>query len=489
MNKKQTSSGNKAKAVQAQEPEDELLSSNFAPAGFSKSPGAKFIITGIITVLLLIPALLVWGLVEERADRAETVARTISKGWGDQQLINGPYLAIPYEVEVVSKNITNIETKYVLISPQQLNIESKVDVEERKKSIYSTPIYHVKSKLKGKFGSLDLRSVIASGKALDFENAFLAMGISDPAGFRSNVSIKINHRAAKYFEPGLKQLTNSHRHSRYSQRVSKMGGINSSGVNFDLKDANYRDGFDFEIDMALNGSRVLAIVPSGENTKLNITSNWPHPGFDGRFLPESRNINAKGFNAEWTIPNLARGISAVTFSNGLPLANSAMKINFVEPLKFYQLVSRTLKYAVAFFSLIFLAVFILEMTGKNSIHWIQYIFTGLAMVVFYVLLLALAEHVGFNIAYLVSAAATTALISWYIGDSLGQNSSSMTMAAVLATTYGVIFLVMKEQEYALLAGAIIAFLAIAATMMITRKVDWSGVETFGHSHTWSKIEK
>lgn len=158
----------------------------------------------------------------------------------------------------------------------------------------------------------------------------------------------------------------------------------------------------------------------------------------------------------------------------LPLSGSLMTINLVEPVKFYQIIARTLKYSIGFISLVFLAVFIVELKGGNVVHWIQYVLTGLALVIFYVLLLALSEHTGFTIAYAAASMSTAALIASYLGSATNSRRSGVALFTVLAVAYGVMYLVLNEDEYALLAGAVISFIAIAATMYATRQVDWSG---------------
>lgn len=464
--------------MQKQDNASKINNSDIPKSSFWSSPGAKFIITGIITFLLLVPTMMVWGLVEERADRAEKTATSISKGWGGEQTINGPYLAVPYRIAQAERvtdrvkeqglRLAEIKLKFALISPANSEHIANVKVEARKKSIYTVPVYHMKSEITGSFDKVDLRSIIAAGGTPDLKNAFLVMGVSDTTGFRSQVVAKINGGAPVSFEPGLKHIQNK----AYGRFASSKQHIRNSGINLSISEHDLQNGFKFNINMALNGSRKVSLIPNGKNTKLKIKSNWPHPGFDGQFLPETREINEQGFNAQWTIPNLARGIDSVYLSSLLP-RSSSMVVNFVEPLKFYQLISRSLKYSIAFFSLVFLAVFILELMGKKTIHWIQYILVGLAMIVFYILLLALAEHIGFTLAYLSSAIASTFLVSWYVGTSIGQKNGIAIMAIILGLTYAIVYLVLKEAEYALLAGALIAFFAIATTMYATRKVDWS----------------
>jgi len=450
-------------------------------SNFLSSPSAKFILLGAIIFILLIPTLMVWALVEERSQRANVVAREISQGWGSAQLVNGPYLVIPYtrleKIGLTNSNgelQTRLVTRHAIISPDNLVIDGKIDVEERKKSIYKTQLYHLKSGFKGAFPAIDVARIRDKGGTPKLSDAFIVMGISDTSGFRSDISFRIDGRKADRFLPGLNTLKASGSNQRgYREPYDVNNNINGSGVHVPVSENNITSGFAFEVDMALNGSRNLAFVPAAKTTQLKLDSNWPHPGFNGKFLPEKRTVKTDGFAATWTIPNLARGIDEMRFSSALPSTATAIGVNFVEPLSFYQVTSRSLKYAVGFFSLVFLAVFILELYGKNSLHWIQYILTGLAMIVFYVLLLALAEQVGFLVAYVLASLATTLLIAWYVGDALANRHGAMIVGAVLAVTYLVMYMILNEETYALLAGSIIAFVAIAATMFATRNIDWS----------------
>lgn len=439
----------------------------------SQSPGVKFIMTGFITVLLLIPALMVWALVEERADRADQVAQSISQGWGNPQRINGPYLVVPYIVtEKQDKTFKDVR-RFAIYSPRLFESQSELQVEERKKSIYTTPLYHMKSKITGAFDPVDISQIIANNGRPRLKESFIAIEVSDLAGFRSEVSAKLNGKDEGIFKPSMSGLLASRNGQYYDPYKEKNANGSASGIHLGVGEQLLDEEIKFDIELAINGSRYLEIVPSGKTTKVSMTSDWPHPGFDGRFLPETRNITETGFDAQWTVPNLARGIGAVTLSNRMAETSSIIQVNFVKPLKFYQLVSRTLKYAVAFFSLVFLAIFILELTGNHSVHWIQYILTGLAMVVFYILLLALAEQVGFDTAYIIASIATTGLIGWYVGSALSSQKAMYLLISVIGLTYTIMYLILKEDKYALLIGAIIAFAAIALTMYATRHVDWS----------------
>lgn len=456
-------------------PEDNNRSGGFG--AFMRTPGVKFVIIGILTMLLLIPTLLVWALVEERAQRATEVSNRISAGWGGPQIVNGPYLAVPVTVTLrqnLNGQMTSTQsTEWRLLMPEELKIDAQLASEARKLSIYSLPVYNAKMRFSGRFGTDLLQSLTQFDGVPDLDRAFLVMSIADITGIRSNAEIKIDGGAAMPFQPGMKSIKGLR--SGYSDYdASQAYAQSDTGINRPVDRALIEKGFAFEMELSLNGSAKFSIAPAGQTTMFEARSNWPDPGFDGLFLPETKSIGKEGFEAMWTVPYLARGIDKIVATNVLPLGGNLMSVNLVEPVKFYQLVSRTLKYSIGFLSLVFFAVFIIELKGGRMVHWVQYVLTGLALIIFYILLLALAEHLGFAIAYGIAAAATTLLIATYVGAVTASGRSGSALAVVLGVTYGVMYLILREDEYALLAGAIISFVTIAATMYFTRNVDWSG---------------
>lgn len=446
-------------------------------AAFLRSPGVKFIMIGIISVALLVPLLLVWGLTEERAQRAVDVSRRIANGWGGDQAINGPYLAVPFDIErsrqVDGRTIVEKVTEWALVMPETLDVTADLKTEERKLSIYTLPVYNGALALKGRFGSGILQDLAQFPGQPQLDRAILVLNINDITGIRSDAGVKIGNGAVRPFDPGMRQIS--------AMTVAGADGYatpqTNVGVHRTIERPLVENGFAFEIALSLNGSRSFAVAPAGQTTSFAARANWPHPGFEGLFLPEEKTVTATDFTAKWTIPYLARGIARVASGPTLPLSGSMMSINLVEPVQFYQVVSRTLKYSIGFISLVFLAVFVVELKGGRMVHWIQYVLTGLALIVFYVLLLALAEHTGFTIAYALAALATTVLIAAYLGSATGSRRNGLSLGAVLLSAYGIMYLVLREDEYALLAGALISFVAIAATMYATRRVDWSGAAT------------
>ncbi|WP_411035241.1 cell envelope integrity protein CreD [Shinella sp. BYT-45] len=448
-------------------------------AAFLRSPGVKFIMIGIISVALLVPLLLVWGLTEERAQRAKEVSSRIANGWGGDQAINGPYIAVPFDVqrsrEVDGRMLVEQVTEWALVMPETLDVTADLRTEGRRLSIYTLPVYNGALTLKGRFGGSILQDLAQFSGTPRLDRAILVLNINDITGIRSDAGVKIDNGAVRPFDPGMRQIS--------AMTARGIDGYatpqSSAGVHRPVERALVESGFAFEIALSLNGSRSFAVAPAGQTTSFAAKANWPHPGFEGLFLPEEKTVTATDFSARWTIPYLARGIDRVASGPTLPLAGSMMSINLVEPVQFYQVVSRTLKYSIGFISLVFLAVFVVELKGGRMVHWIQYVLTGLALIVFYVLLLALAEHTGFTIAYAAAALATTLLIAAYLGSATGSRRNGLSLGAVLLAAYGIMYLVLREDEYALLAGALISFVTIAATMYATRRVEWSGTTQAG----------
>ncbi|MEE4014048.1 cell envelope integrity protein CreD [Roseibium sp. FZY0029] len=471
----------------AEQPEEQTLFAQrrseqaqaFRTPSFLGSPAVKFVIIGILTVMLLVPSLFVWVLVEERAERARDVAHDIARSWGGIQKINGPYLVVPfsetYTVSTGDSAKTEIRWHTAILFPEKLDVRGDISVQERRKSIYSLPVYHGSVGLKGRFAPTSPESFEPQfGGQIDIaaDKAVLVVGVGDIGALKSEVDLVLNGQGSVPFEPGLGPLT-----------VEPMGrsvaGLSPSGINAPVAAGLWRSGFSFDIPLEMNGSRAFYVAPAGQTTSVSVQSDWPHPGFTGAFLPETREIGDRGFTASWTIPYLARGIPRLVLGTQMPLQDKALGVEFVEPVNFYHTIARSLKYAVCFISLTFLAVFILEMRSRWRVHWIQYGLVGLSLIVFYVMLLALAEHVGYGPAYLLAAAAATLLNTIYIGTALKSRLAGGVILTVLAAIFGVLYALMQEQDYALLIGSLLAFLSLAITMFATQRIDWSGKQQTG----------
>jgi inner membrane protein len=246
-------------------------------------------------------------------------------------------------------------------------------------------------------------------------------------------------------------------------------GVSAAGV------AGPEARFDTEARLKFSGAQRLAVLAFAKTTTLTATGDWPSPSFDGGFLPTRRSLNAKGFTASWSVPFIARGVPAQGVGATLAsLGQTALGVSFVEPANPYQSVARSLKYALMFVGLVFLAYFLFETTQGKRVHPAQYVLIGLAQIVFYLLLLSIAERVGFDLAFVVAAAATVGLISTYAGWVFESRRQGIIALIAFSLLYGLIYVLMRLEDLALLVGALASFAAIAAVMYVTRRLDWYG---------------
>ncbi|MEQ8655889.1 MAG: cell envelope integrity protein CreD [Hyphomicrobiales bacterium] len=451
-----------------------------ASGRFMRSPGFKFFTLGLLCLLLLIPASLIWLLVSEREDRARDVAREIAQTWGGSQRLIGPFITVPYEVDETrivddEETITTVKREAVFL-PDDLTITAEATTEVRSRGIFDVTVYGSDITFEGNFAEPAGSAVAPADARFRWAEARLSLGISSVRAIRNAVTLQMDGET-RAFEPSL-GLSGTVRDETNFSPARDPGG-NLSGIHVpNLFLVNPRS-FAFRIDLALNGSDSLFIAPAARDTTASIVSNWPHPSFTGAALPEASTINPEvGFSAQWQVPHLARAVP-LAFTLGSnnylnQLNQDAFGVRFFQPVDYYALVDRALKYAILFIGVVFLSVFVIEVRTAKRVHVVQYVFVGLALVLFYILLLSLAEHLGFLIAYLLAGTATAALIGTYCARSLDSAKYGGLVAALIAGVFGVLYLFLRLEDYALLAGSIFAFGVLAVTMFTTQRIDWSG---------------
>jgi inner membrane protein len=449
-------------------------------ASIVRSPSFKFVLVGVLVLFLSIPLAVVWFLVAERQGRAESVLREIAHDWGGSQRILGPYLIVPYTIRVKTidsgKAVEVERERHAIFLPEALKVTGTVQTEIRQRSIYDVTVYQSAINLEGSFLPPDLRLVEPDASAAPrWQDAFLALAISDVSGLKNNVQLEIGEGAPIAFEPSI-GASDGVRSFIYGihARLGTLAGPNGQGF-------NGGNPLSYKISLALNGSSALKFAPSGRTSTVALSSNWPHPSFTG-FLPASRSITGSGFNASWSVPHLARDVPQAWAEDDQRLTldrfgNADLGVNLFVPIDLYSLVERALKYGFLFVASAFGGVFVLELLSSKRVHPIQYFFAGLSMVTFYVLLLSLAEHIGFSYAYLCASIATGAMISLYVGKALDSLGRGLIMLSIFSLLYGLLYLILQLEDYALLAGAIAAFVLLTATMFATLRVNWSGERT------------
>jgi inner membrane protein len=447
-----------------------------------RSPGFKFFVVGALVILLTIPLALVWLITSERQSRANMVQSEIAADWGAAQRLHGPYLIIPYTVTARTiqgdKTIETQQERRAVFLPDELKVKAGAKTEVRRRAIYDVTVYGADITLDGRFAAPDIAQIESEPANIRWQDAILALGISDVCGLKEGVRLDIAGGPSLPFEPSIGVPNNAT--TGIHVRLAPAGLFAAAQAAGGNAKPGAGGGFSFRVAIALNGSSSLSFAPVGRETSVGMNSNWPHPSFNGGFLPVERDIGAKGFTARWQVPHLARSVPQSWSDMGArqtPLdrfSGYEMGVSFFVPVDFYNLVDRAAKYGLMFLAVAFGAVFVLELMSGKSVHPVQYILVGLAMVMFYVLLLSFAEHIGFTPAYIVASVATGGMISAYVAKALGQARRGFIMLGVFLVLYAWLYLLLQLEDYALLAGAISGFLLLTATMFATLRVDWSG---------------
>lgn len=438
------------------------------------SPGFKFFLIGFLILLLLIPLFMVMELISEREGRSRQVKNEVSRTWGAHQNLSGPYLIVPYAVmvETYKKNerIERKDQRYGVFLPEDLKFDVKTKSKVLKRSIFDVNVYTADMKLSGNFAAPDIRTIDPNAIDVRWNDAIVAVAMSDVSGLKESAALKLDGQKALKFEPSI-GIPDGHQHGIHA-RLKPVSEL--SGPDTDFGQAP--DPFPFQIDLVFTGSEQLFIAPAGRLTKAKMTSDWPHPSFTGSFLPETRNISAEGFDASWQVPHLARSIPQAYQAHRNQIdrfGHYNFGVRYYAPVDFYDLVSRAAKYGILFLSFAFMAVFVMEMVAGKRIHAVQYIFVGLAMIFFYVLLLSFSEHIGFAKAYAAASVATGGMLAIYFSKAFKSIRFGIAAAALFVLIYGLLYMILRLEDYALLMGALLGFAALTTVMFMTLRVDWS----------------
>jgi inner membrane protein len=425
----------------------------------SKSLTIKIMAIGVLILVLLIPALMIQNLISERQKRRDSVVTEINRKWGGSQTITGPFITIPYrEYYTDSTGAKQYSLRYLNVLPETLAITGKINHEKRKRGIFETVVYDARLKLNGRFRMLSFEKLNIDPNNIEWDKTLLSVGITDMRGIEDKIDITYNEKACKA-SPGLITMD-----------------IAPSGVStpVDLLPANATGTFSFELN--LKGSDQLFFMPVGETNTIDISSDWPSPSFDGAFLPDKREINDKGFLASWKVLHLNRNYPQFWEGKQYDLTPSAFGVKLIIPADTYQKSERLAKYAVMFLLFTFGAFFFSEVINRQRIHPIQYILIGMAILIFYTLVLSLSEHMNFNLAYIVSAISVTLIISGYAKAIISNPWFAATILGLLTVLYSYLFVILQLEDYALLMGSIGLLLIIAVVMFMTRKINWYGEE-------------
>lgn len=424
----------------------------------------KGIIVIILTLLMLIPINMVMSLIEERSKNKNEVTEEITSKWGGEQTITGPILVIPYQkqqsISTRRSGATTEESykttiEYAYLLPEEYNTTSKTNVEERSRSIYSALVYQSENKLKGSFDLSKIKELKIGTENILWDEVSMILGVTYMQGISNKVMMNIN---GKDYEatPGIP----------YNTMVRS--GLTTK-VPIDWENGNKQ--LAFNINLNLNGSEKLHIAPIGKENKIEITSDWNTVSFSGDILPSKRDITKEGIDAEWNIFDYNRNyVQLWTGENRTQIPEVGVELRY--SVDQYQMSMRSVKYAILFIALTFVIFFFVEIITRRKIHPIQYALVSLALITFYTLLIAFSEHIGFHFAYLISSIAIVVMITLYTNTFLKKKVYALAMGGFVSLIYIYLYVILQLEDLSLLIGAVGLFIALAAIMYASRKIDW-----------------
>jgi inner membrane protein len=438
------------------------MNDSTSAVSWKHSVTGRLLFTGLLVLLLMIPLALVGNLVYERQARQQTVAAEVEESWGRPQTIAGPVLTVPYRVQWKDdKGRVNTEIHHAHFLPEDLLAEGEIVPEIRYRGIYEVALYRVNLKISGTFRQPDLKELKIPADDILWEDSFIAIGMSDPRGIREEregPALLWNDGKTELLAGGGSKLLEHGIHARLSS------------LNKPQNEQPHR----FQFTVSLNGSENLMFVPVGKKTEVRLFSAWENPSFTGDFLPSSHEITPQGFKSLWQVSYLARSFPQKWQNNAYaaPFGATVFGVNLLIPVDFYAKSERAVKYGILFIVLTFMTFFLFETLNPLCLHPMQYLLVGVALCLFYLLLLSLSEHIGFTLAYLIAGAATIALISGYASAMLRSQRRGLFILAALTVLYFYLYILLHQQDYALLLGSLGLFLILAGVMYITRHVDW-----------------
>ncbi len=439
-------------------------------AGFSAVRRSHLFRLGFLAflvVLLQFPIFAIARLVQERQTRRDVAVEEVSAKWGRAQSLAGPAIVVPYTVRRTvrqdGKVVVETDESRLTFLPEAVRVQGKLDPDTRKRGIFSIPVYALDLNVEGAFAPPDWGALGIDPVDVDWSRAELALGVSDVRAIQERTSLTWRGQPVEFL-PG----------------AGALAGV-GSGLHAPLSAASLsgESPWTFSFPLRLNGSSAVTFTPAGKQTDVRVESAWPSPSFVGQWLPAERTVTPQGFTARWSVPYLGRNVpQAWTRANdqGQSLAQTVFGLDLIQTVDSYRMAERSLKYATLFLLMTLLAVWIAEVLAGISVHPIQSLLLCTALCMFYLLELSLSEHLGFAVAYLIASAAVTVMIGLYGRVALGAWRRALGLGLGVAALYAYLYVVLSNEDYALLVGSIGLFALLALVMYVTRRVNWDRLD-------------
>jgi len=433
---------------------------------------ARMIIVGILVMVLLIPLTYVNILIEDRAYRQQDVVSEINSKWGNEVMIYGPTLKLPYKTYTeISKfnektkayiKETKTHIKYAYIFPETLNTNADVKSKSLYLGNFESAVFTSKMDLNGTFNTIDLNSKDIKSEDIIWKKATMIFKTTNLKGIKTEMEIQLNGKSYP-FETNFNENNNT--------RQNQLDELETGFLNEEL----LKNSFTYDMKVTYDGSKQIQLIPVGKTTTMSMTSNWADPGFIGNYSPddETRSITKDGFKVNWKVLSINRAFSQI-YLNKIPNLNQfAFGTKFIVLVDEYQKSERSTKYGFLVIGLTFLLFFLIQTMSKIHIHPFQYLMIGLALVMFYTLLVSISEHSNFLKAYLIAGISVVVLITLYSKSILKNIKFSTLIGLSLTALYSFIYVIIQLENYALLVGSVGLFIILATVMFVSRKIDWN----------------
>jgi inner membrane protein len=432
-----------------------------------KSRVLQLVVIGVLVLVLKIPVFMISNLIRERQSREHQATMEVTSKWGNEQTMTGPVLVVPYKYhwqEIVEKDktIERTQTRYAVFLPEKLKAQGDMKTELRYRGIFKVPVYQVVLNVQGEFNRPSFQEWGVQAEDIMWDKAQLMVGVSETRAIPQQVNLNWNEQTLP-FVPG----------------VGSYESVAGSGIHVDLPGQLQNQRSTFSFALILDGSAGFFVSPLGRDTKVDLKSNWSSPSFQGAWLPSGRTVNVNGFEAAWSIPYLGRDYPQSWNSEKEmkdKIAASQFGVNLITAVDKYRMAERSVKYAGLFILLTFAAVWLIEVLTKSRVHFLQYLLLGFSLCVFYLLELSLSEHMGFMKAYAIASVAITAMMTAYGKVMLMTYKKAAIVGSVVVALFAYLYVVLCNEDYALLLGSVGLFVVLGLIMFLTRRVNWSDTD-------------
>ena len=434
----------------------------------------RFIMIAALVGIMMVPLGMVNDVVHERSSSYHGVLNDIAGTWGHRQQLQGPALLIPYTEKFTSVKVltdkygnerkvnkTNYEQRTAIVLPEDLKIDANLSGQTRKRSIYESLVYTADVKITGSFQRPDIAGLSNHIDKIHWDRAWFSLGISDTQAINKVSRLSWTDFKEVDFEPGTK-ITKTFANGFHAP------------LDLTAETANYP----FSLTINANGSEGFYFSPFGKTTDVTVTSDWPHPSFQGNVLPDDHTVTDTGFKSRWSVPHLARNYPQLWTleTQKFDVNEFSAGVKLFESVSLYSKITRAIKYGALFFILTYITFLLFELGIGRRLHVVQYGMIGLALSMFYLTLLSMAEHAGFFNAYISAAAIIIIMISLYAFAAIRSLGKTMLISVLLVGLYTMLYSMLNLEDYALLAGTVLLLVILAVMMYLTRNIGRNNID-------------